>query len=269
MADEKSSGIQNKWLLIIALVLGALVVLVYNAHIRAIRSEKEGQYRDIVEMTKDLKADGKITRRHIAKIRIPAGDEKAFRKVIPWKQRDWLLAGGGRRVNQAVKKGEYLLWDHVMGGSGASPAGTLGEGMVAIPLEFDASQSLGDMLSVGDRVNLKGVFSVRGGPLNTYRMIEAVRVLNVGGRGASEGSGRGRGGMKSYRKITIEVSEDVSLQLSNLFSHMQGEVQLELRSASNRLPINAGEINPALANLAQKAKVSQPRGSGVESVPAR
>ena len=60
--------------------------------------------------------------------------------------------------------------------------------------------------------------------------------------------------MKSYRKMTIEVDEDVSLKLSNLFSHMLGKVQLELRRRDARMPPDAGRINPALESLASQAR---------------
>ena len=263
---EETQGIQNKWLLLIAVVLGVIVVLIYNAHIRAIRAEQKGKTVAIIQVNKDLKLGEKITARHIKMEEIPHGSEKAFGKVLKWEDRNFVLALGGRRVNQPVMKGQYLLWDHVMDYSGSRASGKLGDGMVAIPIEFDSDKSLGDILSVGDTVNLKGVFDLKGGQYKTYRIISGVRVMNVGGRGAAGGAGAGRGrtGMKSYRRITIEVSPKVSLELSNLMTHMHGDIQLELNQASTRLPPNAGEINPLLEPLTAKARpITRGKARGV------
>ena len=52
MAEEKTHGVQNKWLLLIAIVLGLMTVFIYQGHIKAIRAEQEGQKIAIIEITK-------------------------------------------------------------------------------------------------------------------------------------------------------------------------------------------------------------------------
>lgn len=262
---EQTQGIQNKWLLLIAVVLGVVVVIIYNAHIRAVRNELQGEKISLVKVNRDFKRGEKITIRYVEREQIPRSSAKAFGNVLRWKDLDILRDSGGRLINQPINKGQLLLWDHLLDFRRTRPSNTLREGMVAIPVEFDSDQSLGDILSVGDTVNLKGVFSVNGKAARTYRIISAVRVLNVGGRGAVEQTGKRAirsGGMKSYRKITIEVDEAVSLKLSNLLSHMLGKVQLELRRRDARLPPNAGKINPALESLAVQARLDAPRRTG-------
>lgn len=262
---EQTQGIQNKWLLLIAVVLGVIVVIIYNAHIRAVRRELVGEKISLVKVTRDFKRGEKLTVRHVEREQIPSSSEKAFGNVLQWKDLDILRSSGGRLLNQPINKGQLLLWDHLLDFQRTRPSNTLREGMVAIPIEFDADQSLGDILTVGDTVNLKGVFSVGGQSPRTYRIISAVRVLNVGGQGAVEQTGKRalrRGGMKSYRKMTIEVDEGVSLQLSNLLSHMLGKIQLELRRRDARIPPGAGRINEALGYLATQARQKMPRRTG-------
>ena len=65
--SEPAQGIQNKWLLIIAVVLALVVVFLYNAHISAIKSELEGKTVSVVQMAKDLPVGERITARHIKK----------------------------------------------------------------------------------------------------------------------------------------------------------------------------------------------------------
>jgi Flp pilus assembly protein CpaB len=254
---EQTQGIGSKWLLLTAVILGALVVFIYNAHIRAIRKELAGDKISLVKVTRDFKRGEKITARYVEREQIPRSSAKAFGNVLRWKDLDILRENGGRVVNQPINKGQLLLWDQLLDFRRNRPSSTLREGMIAIPIEFSADQSLGDILSVGDTVNLKGMFAIGSTPARMYRIISALRVLNVGGRGATEQPARGSGGMRNYRKITVEVDEDVSLQLSNVFSHMIGKVQLELRRRGAKPPAEAGEINPALASLASQARVQR------------
>jgi len=262
---EQTQGIRSKWLLLTAVVLGVLVVVIYNAHIRAIRQEFAGNKISLVKVTRDFKRGEKITVRYVEREQIPRSSAKAFGNVLRWKDLDILRENGGRVVNQPINKGQLLLWDHLLDFRRTRPSSTLREGMVAIPIEFDADQSLGDILSVGDTVNLKGMFAIGGKSARMYRIISGLRVLNVGGRGAAEqtpGRSARAGSMRNYRKITVEVDEDVSLQLSNIFSHMLGKVQLELRRRDAKLPADAGQINPALTTLATQARTKKTRRAG-------
>ena len=65
--------------------------------------------------------------------------------------------------------------------------------------------------------------------------------------------------MKNYRKIVIEVTPEVSIQLTNVLSHIQGDVQLELNRSGAPRPKNAGQINEELKGLAERAQVGRRR----------
>jgi Flp pilus assembly protein CpaB len=254
MAEEKTQGIQNKWLLLIAALLAGIVVFIYNAHIRAIRAEQQGQTIDVIQLRQDLQPGERVTARDIERVSIPQGSESAFGKVMKWKDRDFVTASGGREVNQPVFKGQYLLWEHVMGGGSSNPSAKIAPGKVAMPVEFDSDYSPGDILSVGDSVNLLGQFAEPGGGVTYYRILEGVRVLNVGGRGAAAEPGKARTSRSSYDKITIELDRGVSIELMNLLTHMTGSLKVELNRAGDLPARNAGQINPALRSLAARAK---------------
>lgn len=250
--QHESIGVQNKWLIVIAIVLGIVAAAVYNLHIKAVRSEYEGNSIKIVKLTRDLSVGDRLRSDSIEPCEIPATEaaRKSFGNVIKWSQKDWLLAEGGKRVNQPVRKDQFLLWDHVTGREGVNPSNKISDNMVLKSIEFDKSQSLGDALSAGDRVNLCGLFSINNQPLQSYRIIEGVRVLNIGGKGAAvESKNVGR----SYDRITIEVPPSVSLQLDNVLTHMTGQVSLELRPYSSPVPQEI-TINPQLRALATQAK---------------
>lgn len=266
---EPVEGIQNKWLLLLAVVLALVVVFLYNAHIRAIRSEREGNTVEVVQMAKDLPAGERITARHIKKAEIPRDTAEAYGKVWRWKDRDVLTEYGGKVIHRTMRKDEYLLYDYIDETLGGRPSQKLAEGMVGIAVEFDAEQSLGDMLAPGDTVNLKGVFPAPGGTYRTYRILSDVRVMNVGGVGAADEADsslrRASGG--NYRRITIEVSPDVSLKLSNLLTHIVGRVQVELNPAG-AVTGRPGEINPELEPLAAQARPAGRVGAAVFPLPS-
>lgn len=255
MAEEKPQGIQNKWLLLIAVVLGVIVAVIYNVHIAAIRAEQKGRTIEVIELVRDLDPGDRIEADDITQAEIPRAHAEAFGKVVRWEDRPTVLARGGKAVNQSLMKGEFLLWSAISGSGGSRASAKLGDGMVARALEFDDEESLGDLLSPNDTVNLLGVFSLRGGQPQTYRIISGVRVLNVGGVGASDDASRGK--RRNYRKITIELTPDVSLQLNNLMTHILGPIRLELNKSSARLPRDAGTISPQLRPLAQQAQPSR------------
>jgi len=259
---ESTQGIQNKWLLVIALALALIVVFLYNAHIRAIRAEREGDTIAVVELQKDIAVGQKLTSRHIGKAIIPKDSQNEYKKIVPWNQRDTLTVGDSRVVFRALRKGGFLLWDDIYKAAGEKASSKLGDGMVGIPIEFDRDQSLGDILSPGDTINLKGVFSAPSGTCRTYRIISHVRVMNVGGRGAAEAAGA-PGRALNYRRITIEVSPEVSLKISNLMTHMVSPMQIEIQKAGPIIPADAGKINPDLESLAAQAKATTPSGAAV------
>jgi Flp pilus assembly protein CpaB len=264
---EPTQGVQNKWLLIIALALALIVVFLYNAHIRAIRAEREGDTISVVALQKAVAANEPLTSRHIVKAVIPKDPQNEYKKIVPWDQRSSLTVGGeGKPVNRSIRKGEYLRWDDIYRTGGEKASDRLGDRMVAIPIEFEQDQSLGDLLAPGDVVNLKGVFPAPGGTYRSFRILSDVRVMNVGGRGGEE-TRSARSGAANYRRITIEVSPDVSLKLSNLLTHMIGPMQIELKRTESIVPTDAGKINPELENLAVQARAPGRGGSAVPATP--
>ena len=130
--------------------------------------------------------------------------------------------------------------------------------MGAVTMSIDQKAAPGNILRVGDRVNIIGMLSVNGGKVQAYRIIKALKVLAIGGRGMASGStprGRGMGdsGMRSYRSITVEMNPVVSLQWANVRSYIRGMALVELCSKRDRIPDDAGVINPALSGLTKSA----------------
>ena len=87
----------------------------------------------------------------------------------------------------------------------------------------------------------------------TYRILRGVRVLAIGGEGIDPGkvlkSDSRVKRLRTYRSITIELPEDVSIQLANVLTHVSGGCWVELRPIGERKEI--ARINPELSKLAE------------------
>jgi len=96
-----------------------------------------------------------------------------------------------------------------------------------------------------------------GSSLKTFRIMEGVRVLAIGGEGIQPSRGvddpaPSRRAARSYRSITVEVSKDVSLEFANVLTHVSGSPWVELISSRDRSDRNFGRINPLLKDLAKQ-----------------
>ena len=252
---EKSRGIQNMWLLLIAVVLGVLVVVIYNAHISAIRAESKGQYIKVLKVVRDLRPGDRITARHLGEEEI-IRDSKAenYRKFVPVADRNRIVTQA-KPVNQRVNKGSLLEWDHITRTGRTNPASKIGDNMVACDIQTDSN--LGDLLSPDDTVNLLAVFPDEAGGSKTYRFLEGVRILNINGKGAAEYTGKSKihKTKSRIRDISIELTREESLKLSNLLTHIQSDIELELNKSGEGGMENP-KINSTLEKLTLKARAN-------------
>jgi hypothetical protein len=268
MAEEASS-IQNKWLLIIAIALGIIVVVIYNAHVKAIKAAQESDMVSVVRLNKDFRVGDRVTADAIEKADISRDALAAVGDVVLWNNRESVLRDAGYTIKRPVSKDQLLLWTDVSGTAGREDRREKApEGTIKITLNIESGQSPGDVLRVGDHINLVGMFSVAGSPLQNYFVITGVPVVGVGGAGPEDDDDArgGRRAMRSYRRINLAVTPDISLKLKNLETHLVGNWSVDVLPANAPLPINAGKINPALETLANEARAPEapfvPAGGG-------
>ncbi|MCD4825256.1 MAG: hypothetical protein K8S55_11690 [Phycisphaerae bacterium] len=253
---EKSRGIQNMWLLLIAVVLGILVVVIYNAHITAIRAEREGQYIKVLKVVRDLRPGERITAHHLGEedMRRDIKTEN-YRKFVPVADRNRIVTQG-KPVNQRVNKGALLEWDHITRTGKTSPSAKIGDNMVACDIQTDSN--LGDLLSPDDTVNLLAVFPDEKGGSKTYRFLEGVRILNINGKGAAEytGKSKNRQTKSRIRDISIELTRKESLKLANLLTHIQSDIEIELNKGGEGDDTSPAITDKALIKLTEKARTN-------------
>ncbi|NBB96163.1 MAG: hypothetical protein GVY16_10555 [Planctomycetes bacterium] len=259
MAEEASS-IQNKWLLIIAIALGIIVVVIYNAHVKAIQQAQESNMVSVVGLNRDLRVGDRVTADAIEKVEHSQDALAAVGDVVLWENRASVLRDAGYSIKRSVSENDLLLWSDVEGGANdrkrpeKAPEGTL-----KITLNIESRRSPGDVLRVGDHINLVGMFTVAGSSLKNYFAMKGVPVVGVGGAGPQDDDDArgGRRAMRSYRRINLAVTPEISLKLKNLETHLVGNWSVDVLPANASLPADHGTINPALQTLANEARAPE------------
>lgn len=260
---EQAPARQSKRLLVVALIVAAIVVVIYNVHVSAVRSAGKGEDIVVVKYSRDMEPGERITRKDVHRANVQKAHYEGLGNVVTGDYYD-LVVGGV--LNQPVKKDQFVTYGHVTAEFGSGASGRLEKDMVAVSLEIDPRNALGDILRVHDRVNILARLSVNRRQLKTYRVIEGVRVVAVGGRGQF-GRDIPRMGTvstnrvpRTYRSITVQVPKKISLELENVLSHRAGSISLELCSASLTVKDEALKINEDLDSL--KTYASPGRGEG-------
>ncbi len=257
---EQAPAVQSKRLLVVALILAGVVVVIYNVHVNQVRKAGRGKMVERMRFKRDMDPGEMITKKDIRVMEVDRLVSIGLGNVVPSKESNYAV---GRILNQSVKKDDWVRYGHVTAEEGSGPARKLGDGMVAVSLELDPQNSLGDILRVYDRVNILAKLSVDRKQLRMFRVMRGVRVMAIGGRGESGNTmatgPRIRMGRvpRSYRSITIEIPEKISLQLANVLSHRAGSIEIELcKSGGTADPADA-KINPELKSLMEYASVRE------------
>lgn len=261
--EERGGGVQNIWLLGIALGLGLIVVVIYNVHINRVRNEGRGLELELLRMARDIEPGQRLTEQDLEVVKVTESMARGLGKVIPAKDK-WGDAIDSL-VNARLERGAWLLREHVTKGKTA-PTNSLERGNVSFVVPIDQRKTIGTLLKAGARINVVGMLPGDDGQLRAARIIKGVRVLEVGGVSGEAGSGSSgsstaSGGMRSYAAVTIEVAEDLALKLSNVMTHVSGGCWVELPSSADR-PKDAEKIAPELIKYSDKAAVvKKPSGT--------
>jgi hypothetical protein len=258
---EEVQNVRNKKLLLVALLLGGLVVVVYNLHIDAVRRASHGKQVILLRFKRDMKKDEKVTANSVRKVYVDEERAKALGRVVWLETEADFEAYEDQKLTRDVEVNQFLKPEHLTLSEADSPSRRLAPEMVAHPLMLDPRLSPGEILRPGDRVNVLAEFQFHGRDMRFYRVIEAVQVHTVGGKGAEEvveaGRGRlaGQSGVRAFRSITVEVKPDVSLKLAELTKDKIVRIEVLSSSPHLKLPDDAGQINPKLEQLAREAGI--------------
>lgn len=259
MAEEQNTGGQNLWLLLVSLGLGLVVVVIYNVHIYNVRKSARGETITCVAVTGDLDEGHVLSSDDLETRMIPAQYKDSLATVVRGSDLEFAL---NQSLNQPVEKGRWLLWEHITGGVTVSAWGKPRAGHVATAIAIDSRLSPGDILVVNDRVNILGQINGK-----VYRIIKGVRVLAVGGRGEDRPQATRAGGGRaptSYRSVTVELPDAISVPWNNVHMHVNGDCWVEIIPPGTPKQDDFLKIAPELSKLASgsgSAPAGRPAGS--------
>lgn len=259
MAQE-APGIQNKKMLFAAALLGILLLVLYNVHIARVYGFRAGKVIRLCKAARDLRRGAKVTRQDITIEEVPADYMRALGEVVQAHEIAFLTAQRDG-LAKAVQQNAWFLWSDLTGGSDDDNIADMGRDTVALTVQINPAEAPGDILRPGRRVNVMGMLAAGSRPLQAHCILDAVRVLAVGGLGPREDpQAAAAAGIqrtpRSYRSVTIEVHNSVAPALKNVLSHVEGDVWLEVcRSAARPQGSKPySQVNPKLASLTTKSK---------------
>ncbi len=253
---EEKPGIQNKGLLITALVLAGIVVVIYNVHIAHVRSAAKGKTRDVLKYNKYLTVGHDVdSEKDIEIVTVP----QAVYDVLPNPiLADEIKIVNGETLKKNVNKGQYVLWGHFTGGEKTRPSYSLPDDMQAVTIEVNPDLSPGTVLRWGDNVDVLAVLPV-GDKYTTCRVIENVQVVAIGGQYPQEeyqprGTRSSSSVPRTYKSITLQMKPELAVQLHNVLSYKKGDAWIHVNS-SKGYSKSEPRINPKLKPLTERALI--------------
>lgn len=209
---EKTPGVRNTKLLIVALGLGFLVVVVYNVHIQKVRQAGKGQTIFLLQAKDDLEPRDEINEKNVEMVEVPAKLADSLGPVIRLESRREFDNYRDEQLTRNVEIEQYLKYEDIDWSASALPSRRLPLDMRAVTLTVDQDRSPG-MARQGDRVDVVAHLFLPDVGQDWYRVFEAVRVHDVGGEAREMGAGEDAraGGKSSFSKIAIELRPDTAL----------------------------------------------------------
>mgnify|MGYP007023437696 CR=1 FL=1 len=117
MAEEKPV-VANKKLLVVALILAALTVVIYQTHLHYARKQGRGETIVLLQFTRDVAADQRINRKDLQEIEVSREFAEGLGNYVTAAEMDYALSS---TLNQNVLKGRWLLYDYTIPGGRTVP----------------------------------------------------------------------------------------------------------------------------------------------------
>ena len=241
MEQEQSSGVQNKGLLITALVLGVLVVLVYNWHIGQVRQAGIGETVELLVLKRNMESGEKVEDTDLKVVRTETHFKEGIGQNVIFNTKPGDLKD--EVLSRRVLRGRFLRWEDFVGHEPDPNSEGLEEGKESFQITIEPRESPGQMLRVGDRVALLGILALGGGkPLKTYRILDGAKVVSIGGiaSGPTRTTSRTRGSsgytraQRTYRTIGIELDKKTVLKLNDVLTRLVGSLRIDVLSRKNK-----------------------------------
>lgn len=219
MAEEATSGFDNKKLLLVAVFLGVLFVILFNWQKVLAGRERQQNTVYIVQVAEDLRPGEVLTQGNTRRVPIQREYAENMTGIVRYDQ-NFEAGLGTEQVLRSVKKDSYLQINDIgVAGDGQSLSDELEDPLYrVVSIEVDPTDVPALFVARGDRVDLYGTLSVAGQPSRRHLLIEAVKVLGVGNQPAVQG------GRSSFHSLQIQLPADIVPQWMELTRRLDGPV---------------------------------------------
>lgn len=256
--QEEAPAVQNWRLLVVACVLGLVVMVVYNMHIGKVRRGLAQEKVTVFRYNRNLDIDDVVKQDDLDQDTIPRTLATKIGKLL--NEDEVGVVAVGQPVTRDVGKNDYVRAGDFTNVDSEGARNRLREDMVQISILIDPKVTPGRVLRVGNHVNVKGIFPTKQGTYKSFRIIERLKVVGIGGQTGKGGtSGSAQRGVRTYETVTVEMKRkdpDVSLQWGNLKTHLHGLAVLEVCPSEHAPPKEmTGKINSELKEFTLKAAV--------------
>jgi hypothetical protein len=232
MPDEPTPITQNWRLLVVAFALGLVVMVIYNLHIAQVRSAGKGPTAKVLKVVVDIDENKEVAEEMLTEVEVPESLVTLLGDIVKADRtsKSWAL---GRKALQRIPAGTLLRSIQI--DASRLELSPVGPGMVGQVLPVDPRKTPGELLKIHARVNVMATIpGGRPGQTLPTRVLRSAHVIGIGERAAEEltsaydSAGKGRASYGRYTKITLELPEDLSEQLSRVLTQSSETPWIEL-----------------------------------------
>lgn len=222
----------NKIAIFLALILGAMAIVLVRNHLDTSKKNFIGTPIQIVVALKDIEAGEKIdSNKHFGRRTVPEKFIRGSNAYLEWDKRSKLLGG---EMRYSVPRGSFLHM-RLIERDEIEKANTIvvREGLRAYSMSTGAA--VAGMLQIGDHIDLMGSFrilgeevGVRGVRTEKTRTMFLMQDIEIKALDSQT-----RGAVQSYNTLTFELSPVECLVLE--YAQSTGKITIVKRSSNERL----------------------------------
>ena len=228
---------KQKLLLLGAVFFGVLAFMFTFHQINIEKSKIHGEAQDVylIQVTRDLGENEKITEDAIREIKIKRFSKEAMGREIEYDRRNMVI---GREVRSLIPAGTILQWTDLKTSFSSGRSGLTAQirpGYRAISIPVDATSSVTGLVQPNNYVDLIGTFrfpDAKGDSsldTTTLTILQRVRVIATGtDMGLLSGNGTYNTRSSGYSTVTLELTpKEVEMII---FATQKGRIHLSLRN---------------------------------------
>jgi hypothetical protein len=245
----------SRWLLLAGVVCAVLAAVVVNLYLGSIKSQYESGTFHVVQVTRDVPPNGKVTQEDVRQVPVPPGFEEAFKQAFKGRD-DMNFFIGGKPCRRRLNQGDILFYADFVDVQGAPEPVRPPAGYEYMSLPILKDSSPGMQLQPGSFVAVRGRFDVNPGgkqrDFETFTVISCIQAQTLDDSKEPTTSG-------NYSRVGVFVKREQVKLLSDILGKAEArKLMITLTSMPPGGRAVEPEIDGALVRLVQTGKADAP-----------